>query len=340
MESEFGSNQYDRLKEHWLIACPSRSLQTQPFACTILDVPVVLFRTSQGVAAILDRCPHRGAPFSAGRIQADFVRCPYHGWQFNRHGQCVHRPGIPASHQVSPMPAVPTFQAWEDANWIWVAICSDTSQPEFPDSDFGKLGRPIRWNDEADADWLDGIENLLDPTHTPYVHAGLVRTESSSKQFDALIKVTPSKIEVEYSNEGKQSGWISRWLERDRTVSFGRFIPPCLAQLEYRSTRGIEFLLNIYFTPTQHGKVRLFSEVYTPQSRVPHWIRRVALAPILRRVYKQDFHILKIQQWNSRRHRKNDYVAWEGDFVRGWIETWLKHGRLPESFSQRLKLQI
>ena len=66
-----------------------------PVACTLLDVELVLFRTSRGVSAALDLCPHRGTPdLSAGRIEDDVLVCPMHGFRFRHDGACV---AIPSS---------------------------------------------------------------------------------------------------------------------------------------------------------------------------------------------------------------------------------------------------
>ena len=62
-------------------------------ARTFLDEPVVLFRTQDGAMhALEDRCCHRLAPLSCGRIEGDDLRCMYHGWKFNGTGQCIERP--------------------------------------------------------------------------------------------------------------------------------------------------------------------------------------------------------------------------------------------------------
>ena len=42
---------------------------------------VAIFRTSDDqVFAVVDRCPHKGGPLSAGLVHGHSVACPLHGW--------------------------------------------------------------------------------------------------------------------------------------------------------------------------------------------------------------------------------------------------------------------
>jgi len=56
------------------------------FARTVLNEPIVVFRTAGGFAALEDRCCHRHAPLSKGRKEGDHVRCGYHGLKFDATG--------------------------------------------------------------------------------------------------------------------------------------------------------------------------------------------------------------------------------------------------------------
>ena len=72
---------------HWYVACLSRQLTKQPLARTMLSHPLVLYRDKSGAPlALLDRCPHRHAPLSEGRVAGGLVQCPYHGWTYNLDG--------------------------------------------------------------------------------------------------------------------------------------------------------------------------------------------------------------------------------------------------------------
>src|SRR3989344_564922 len=57
-----------------------------PLAVQLLDQPLVLWRDGLGgVQALADRCPHRGARLSLGRVTVQGrLEGPYHGWQCSR----------------------------------------------------------------------------------------------------------------------------------------------------------------------------------------------------------------------------------------------------------------
>ena len=89
---------------------------------TLLDIPVVLYRREDGApVALEDRCCHRHAPLSKGKLRGDNVECPYHGLTLRRQsGECIRVPGqstaIPpdCTRQGIPHPVVERYQ------WIWV----------------------------------------------------------------------------------------------------------------------------------------------------------------------------------------------------------------------------
>lgn len=64
------------------------ALKRAPVRVFAFGKAYALFRDATGrAAAVDDRCPHRFAPLSAGRVRADGrLACPYHGWNFDGSG--------------------------------------------------------------------------------------------------------------------------------------------------------------------------------------------------------------------------------------------------------------
>ena len=65
-------------------------------AVRLLGQDLVLFRDGQQRWGLIDRqCPHRGADLAFGRLEADGLRCPFHGWKFAVDGSCLETPAEP-----------------------------------------------------------------------------------------------------------------------------------------------------------------------------------------------------------------------------------------------------
>lgn len=68
----------------------------KPQRVYIFDEPIVLLKRpgDQGVVALRDRCPHRAAALSEGRMTPDGqLQCAYHGWSFDgASGICTNIP--------------------------------------------------------------------------------------------------------------------------------------------------------------------------------------------------------------------------------------------------------
>ena len=107
------------IRNLWYVAAWSHELEgAGPIGRVIIDEPVVLFRTPDGaVVALEDRCPHRHAPLSLGRVEGNRLRCMYHGLTFDSAGRCV---AIPGGATIPPGTVARRFPVQERWSWIWV----------------------------------------------------------------------------------------------------------------------------------------------------------------------------------------------------------------------------
>ena len=81
---------------------------------SILGQRLVLFRDEDGQLGLIGRhCPHRGADLCFGRREDNGLRCPFHGWLFDRTGQCIEQPAEPADstmHKTIKLPDYPVVE--------------------------------------------------------------------------------------------------------------------------------------------------------------------------------------------------------------------------------------
>ncbi len=323
------------LEHEWLIACASSALKAKPLALTLLGRPLVLFRTAEGLAALEDRCPHRHAPLSLGRGGARGITCLYHGWSFDRQGRCRH---VPGSERV-PLVSVPCYAVRERDGWIWVAL-SAARQPEPPERlpEVNRFDR-LQWVTQVEASLVDALENLLDATHTPFVHRGLVRSEGPRRSMTVQVSRRGGLVEARYLGVEANPGWLSRLFEQGRQESLGRFQRPNLAQLEYRDAKGVSFQLHAHFSPIEVRRQAVFVDLFTRKGWLPPALKHLLLTPLLRRVMRQDQAILAAKTANAARFAERPIVSTELDLMRPHLEALLA-GKDEEAFEGSLQLLL
>lgn len=83
-----------RDRSAWVDLGPIEGAGDQPQRSEVDGTPVVVARLGDDVLVAADRCPHRGAPLSAGTIEHDCLVCPYHGWAFDQQGEVAAIPAL------------------------------------------------------------------------------------------------------------------------------------------------------------------------------------------------------------------------------------------------------
>jgi phenylpropionate dioxygenase-like ring-hydroxylating dioxygenase large terminal subunit len=121
---------------------------------------------------MVDRCPHRGAQLSLGRVVAGTLQCPYHGWRFEPQGRCV---GIPAQPGFTPPASsgVCRHAAVEHEGLVWVALAADATVREaLPDLSALPQRRLVYGPFDVATSAPRAVENFLDTSHFAFVHEG------------------------------------------------------------------------------------------------------------------------------------------------------------------------
>lgn len=158
---------------HWHPVAAADAVAGQPVPARLLGEDLVLWRDADGaVHAWADRCPHRGARLSLGRIDNGRLECPYHGWQFGPGGRCEHVPALPAF--VPPATHCAQTHAVQEANGlVFVRLAaSRDAMPVFAAEDDTRLRKLNCGPYDVEASAPRIIENFLDMAHFGFVHEG------------------------------------------------------------------------------------------------------------------------------------------------------------------------
>ena len=164
----------------WWVAARSDEVSDVPLARWLLERPVVLYRQSDGTPVALDdRCPHRWAPLSAGRVEDDEIVCPYHGMRFASDGFCRK---IPTQTRVPGPARVVSYPLVESGAFIWIWM-GDPQEIERngPPVDMSYTSDP-NWTVvlgyyEVAANWVLIRENVMDLTHIAHLHTKTFRQD-------------------------------------------------------------------------------------------------------------------------------------------------------------------
>jgi phenylpropionate dioxygenase-like ring-hydroxylating dioxygenase large terminal subunit len=180
------------IRNLWYVAAWSHELGPEkPIGRIIIGEPVVLYRKQDGTPVMMeDRCPHRFAPLSLGRIEGDDLRCMYHGLRFSCAGVCQEMP----ARERPPAITVRTFPVVERWDWLWAwmgdpALADTATIPEA----FGI--NDSRWSMRADvmdyaANWELINDNLCDLSHLDFSHETTLGRASGAQWSTEKPKIT------------------------------------------------------------------------------------------------------------------------------------------------------
>jgi phenylpropionate dioxygenase-like ring-hydroxylating dioxygenase large terminal subunit len=235
--------------------------KSKPTPLTLLDRNLVIWwdQKAECWRVFEDKCPHRLAPLSEGRIASDgLLECPYHGWAFSGSGNCQRIPqqveGKAADSRRACVASLPTT-ARQGLLFVYPGQPENATKTKVP------IVEPL---EESPGDWvclntfrdlpydaLTLLENVLDASHVPYTHHRSVGNRANA-----------GVVELEVLESSKQ-GFIGTWEEGPRRGKLGRqdttFIAPGLMWHDLTSKQFGRTLTVVYATPIRKGECRVFA---------------------------------------------------------------------------------
>jgi phthalate 4,5-dioxygenase len=197
-------------RQYWIPIVPIEHLaepRGRPLRLKLLGEDLVLFRQRSGQVGLIGAyCSHRLGPLFFGRVEADGLRCPYHGWKFAPSGKCLEMPNVPPEQQFMDEIHHPGYPCVEQGGIIWTYMGSARELPSLPDFEY------LRVADEdrnyrlfyQQCNYLQVMEGGIDPTHVMWLHSPYdLADDELAQQQPAQQKVanrsgarTPMDVEI------------------------------------------------------------------------------------------------------------------------------------------------
>jgi phenylpropionate dioxygenase-like ring-hydroxylating dioxygenase large terminal subunit len=277
-------------RRFWYPVIPRQQLMDGPQAFELLGEPLVLWLDDQGrPAAVRDRCCHRTAKLSLGKVDQGRICCPYHGWEFGADGTCQRVPQLKPDCTIPRSYRIDAYRATERYGHVWV--CLEDPLIDIPDIE--EASNPsYRLIKEFYEPWhcagLRVMENELDLAHPTFVHTGTFGSEDHP---------TPDQLDITETDWGihvfGKLGVVNPELQRKnlkmgeaqtfRTLTMD-WLMPFTIKLKITYPNGLEHIVVNTMTPVSDRTsqmvqfcVRNDTEADTPAADVIAFDRAVTL---------------------------------------------------------------
>ncbi len=164
----------------------------------LLGEDLVIFKDRQGrLGLIAEQCPHRRASFAHGIPTENGIRCPYHGWEYNAQGKCIHQPNEQDKCAFRDKVSTDAYPI-EEMGGMLFAYMGPQPQPLLPRWDgfvaegtIRIMGRTI-----LPINWLQIMENSLDPVHTEWLHGH--HYEFLKEQEGVKVAISTRHLKIDF----------------------------------------------------------------------------------------------------------------------------------------------
>jgi nitrite reductase/ring-hydroxylating ferredoxin subunit len=200
----------EMLRRYWQPVGLSADLGDLPRPIRVLGEDLVLFRDGRGRPGLLDtHCCHRGTSLEYGRVEAEGIRCCYHGWLFDPEGRCLEQPCEPAESTYRDRVRQPWYPCREYHGLVFAYLGPLDRIPVLPRYDLIEDGEGVVVPDGTsyglgggeiiECNWLQIYENVMDPFHVAVLHSVF-----SGGQFSDAMNLRP-QVSWEEAEAGMRS---------------------------------------------------------------------------------------------------------------------------------------
>ena len=202
----------------------------EPMPIRIMSEDLVLFRDPEERLGLIGlHCPHRGTDLSYGRVEDGGLRCLYHGWAFDIHGNCIDQPAEPEDKKYCHKVRHTSYPVQQKGSVIWCYMGAG-EPPLIPNFEY--LTAPAEQRTAfrviQKCNWLQGLESSTDPSHTSYLHRMSAKNAGYGRSGNPYYSEdTNPRLDIEHTSFGVRIHALRRTSDGKNYLRVNNYIYPC-----------------------------------------------------------------------------------------------------------------
>lgn len=182
-QTDSGTPMGEMFRCYWIPALLAEELPDNdcaPVRIKLLGERLLAFRDSEGCYGLIDEfCAHRGVSLWFGRNEHGGLRCPYHGWKYDRTGQCIEVPSEPAESGYCSKIKLKSYPLIKIGDILWTYMGPADKQPPQPEWEFALVPAEQTFTSKRwqECNWLQAMEGGIDSSHVSWLHSGNLNSD-------------------------------------------------------------------------------------------------------------------------------------------------------------------
>jgi phthalate 4,5-dioxygenase len=195
------------LRRYWTAALLSRELPEPdgaPLRVRLLGEDLIAFRDSDGKVGLLgEHCAHRGASLYFGKNGDGGLRCLYHGWKYDRDGNCIDMPNEPPQSRFCEKVKQTAYPCVERNGVVWAYLGPRDAMPPLPELEFLTVPDSHVYVSKClrECHWTQGMEGDIDSVHVGFLHQGVFAKRAETLNHESAQWLVTNQTPVEEIEE-------------------------------------------------------------------------------------------------------------------------------------------
>ena len=165
------------MRRHWTPVCLIEEVSEPdgtPVKARVFGEDLVVFRDTQGRVGVMDEyCPHRRVSLVLGRNEDCGLRCLYHGWKMDVHGNVLEMVSEPVASGMAQKVKHLAYPTHEWGGFVWAYMGPPETQPAFEPPPWAptEQTRVTIAKVVIPCNWAQILEGAIDSAHSSSLHS-------------------------------------------------------------------------------------------------------------------------------------------------------------------------